>query len=64
MKRTFAFFAAAAILGGADGLDPTRILHPTPDSWPTYHGDYSGRRYSTLAKINDKNVKSMTLAWV
>jgi alcohol dehydrogenase (cytochrome c) len=64
MKRAFAFFAAAAVLCGADGLDPARILHPTPDSWPIYHGDYSGRRYSTLAKINDKNVKSMTLAWV
>jgi alcohol dehydrogenase (cytochrome c) len=62
--KAFAFFAAAAVLFGADGLDPARILHPTPDTWPIYHGDYSGRRYSPLAKINDKNVKSMTLAWV
>ena len=34
------------------------------DSWPTYHGDYSGRRYSTLKQINAANVKGLTLAWV
>jgi len=34
------------------------------DSWPTYHGDYSGRRYSTLKQINVANVKALTLAWV
>ena len=34
------------------------------DSWPTYHGDYSGRRYSTLKQINAANVKDLTLAWV
>ena len=34
------------------------------DSWPTYHGDYTGRRYSTLKQINTANVKGLTLAWV
>jgi len=34
------------------------------DSWPTYHGDYTGRRFSTLKEINVGNVKSLTLAWV
>ena len=34
------------------------------DSWPTYHGDYSGRRFSTLKQINTTNVKGLTLAWV
>ena len=60
-RNADAFCAGYAAAGG---LDPARILHPTADSWPIYHGDYSGRRYSTLAKINDKNIKSMTLAWV
>lgn len=46
------------------GLDPATLLHPTPDSWPTYNGDYSGRRFSTLTQINDKNVKSLSLAWL
>jgi acido-empty-quinoprotein group A len=31
--------------------------------WPTYNGDYSGRRYSPLADINAANVKTLTLAW-
>ncbi len=39
------------------------LLHPPPDSWPTYHGDYSGRRYSTLDQINKSNVATLTLAW-
>ena len=45
-------------------LDPTGILKPAPDSWPTYNGDYSGRRYSTLSKINASNIDSLALAWV
>jgi acido-empty-quinoprotein group A len=34
------------------------------DAWPTYHGDYTGRRFSTLKQINTTNVKNLTLAWV
>ncbi len=34
------------------------------DSWPTYNGDYSGRRFSSLSKINTSNVNSLSLAWV
>jgi len=33
-------------------------------SWPSYHGDYSGRRFSLSTKINADNVHSMTLAWM
>jgi alcohol dehydrogenase (cytochrome c) len=33
------------------------------DSWPTYNGDYSGRRYSPLSKINTATVKQLSLAW-
>ena len=43
-------------------------LHAQPpmptDSWPTYFGDFTGRRFSSLAKINDTNVTSLTLAWI
>ncbi len=48
----------------ADGLDPAKLLQPPTDTWPTYNGDYSGRRFSPLKKINASNVKAMTLAWV
>ena len=46
------------------GLDPATIGKPLADSWPTYSGDYTGRRYSTLTQINQTTVKNLTLAWV
>jgi alcohol dehydrogenase (cytochrome c) len=49
---------------GAQRLDPLKLLQPPTDSWPTFNGDYSGRRYSSLNQINASNVKSLTLAWV
>ena len=52
-----------ALLAG-QGLDLSKLGQPPTDSWPTYHGDYTGRRYSTLKQINQSNVKQMTLAWV
>jgi alcohol dehydrogenase (cytochrome c) len=45
------------------GLTSGEILNPTPGSWPTYSGDYSGRRYSPLDEIDQSNVKNLTLAW-
>ena len=32
--------------------------------WPTYNGDYSGRRFSALKQINAANVRTLTLAWI
>ena len=46
------------------GLDAQTLLKPGPDVWPTYNGDYSGRRFSTLDKINSSNIDALTLAWV
>jgi alcohol dehydrogenase (cytochrome c) len=48
----------------AQGLDPAALLKPATDTWPTYNGDYSGRRFSTLDQINAANVNSLTLAWI
>ena len=36
---------------------------PAPDSWPLYHGDYSGRRHIPLTQITPQNVGDLTLAW-
>ncbi len=61
--------ALAAIRGAAPGplvaqaLAPEKLLQPSTDTWPTYNGDYSGRRFSTLAQINSGNISSLTLAW-
>lgn len=43
--------------------EPNISLSPVANSWPTYNGDYSGRRYSALTQINQSNVKSLQLAW-
>src|SRR3989442_312386 len=62
---TLMLCAVCVALGGQGrGLDPALLTKPPTDAWPTYHGDYSGRRYSTLTQINAQNVKQLTLAWV
>jgi alcohol dehydrogenase (cytochrome c) len=54
---------ASAYAAAQGGLDPASITKPLGESWPTYSGDYTGRRYSSLTQINQSNVKHMTLAW-
>jgi alcohol dehydrogenase (cytochrome c) len=56
--------AVAATLTAQGGLDAARLLRPGTDSWPTYNGDYSGRRFSPLTKVNDTNVGALSLAWM
>ncbi len=56
--------AVRAPFAGAQGLDPATLLKPATDTWPTYNGDYSGARFSTLDQINAGNVGSLALAWV
>ena len=56
--------AGARPQGHGEGLDPAEILKPLADSWPTYSGDYSGKRYSALTQINQSNVRNLALAWV
>ena len=46
-----------------DGLDPITLLEPLENSWPTYSGDYTGRRYSALDQVTTDNVQRLTLAW-
>ena len=45
------------------GLDPAKLLHPSTDMWPTYHGDYSGRHHSELSELTPDNVHQLTLGW-
>jgi alcohol dehydrogenase (cytochrome c) len=56
--------SVALVFAAGDGLDPAKLLKPLGEEWTSYSGDYSGRRYSTLAQINQSNVKSLSLAWV
>jgi alcohol dehydrogenase (cytochrome c) len=55
--------ASVSLAGQQGGLDSARLLKPLSDSWPSYSGDYSGRRYSALRQITQGNVKNLTLAW-
>jgi alcohol dehydrogenase (cytochrome c) len=57
-----ALLAVAATLA-AQSVDSSILLKPPADSWPMYHGDYSGRRHSTHSEITPENVHQMTLAW-
>ena len=53
------------VLAASQGLDPKalRLFQPPADTWPTYNGDYSGRRYSPLAQINATNISSLIPVW-
>ena len=62
----FFLFMLTVLFSGrlpAQGLDPATIANPPADSWPTYHGDYSGKRHSGLTQITPQNVSGLTLAW-
>jgi len=37
---------------------------PPSANWLTYHGDYSGRRFSALSEINTGNVAQLRAQWV
>ena len=54
---------ATAPSPNSGGLDPAAVLKPLSDSWPTYSGDMTGRRYSALTQVNQTTVKNLTLAW-
>jgi acido-empty-quinoprotein group A len=53
----------AALPVAAQPLTSAQIRVPSADSWPSFNGDYSGRHYSTLAQINQSNIKNLSLAW-
>lgn len=55
--------AACSAVLAAQQVDRTLLLRPLGEAWPTYSGDYSGRRFSGLTQINKDNVTRLTLAW-
>src|SRR6202047_279925 len=67
-RVVFSFCLLFSLLLGisvAQGLDPQKLLQREPtDTWPTYNGDYSGRRFSPLTRIRAENVRSLSLAWM
>jgi alcohol dehydrogenase (cytochrome c) len=64
LVRTILICAGLAASLSGQGLDPAKLLQPPTDTWPTYSGDYTGRRFSPLKKINANNINTLSLAWV
>ena len=54
--------SAVALAG--QNVDPSTFATPPTTSWPTFNGDYSGRRFSPLKTLTDANVKALSLAWL
>src|SRR5215472_5389669 len=44
-------------------VDPIAIGKAAITSWPTFNGDYSGQRYSTLTQINPTNLARLRPEW-
>jgi acido-empty-quinoprotein group A len=61
--KLFAILLVSLFALSAQGLDPAALFEPPTTDWPTYNGDYSGRRYSTLKQIDKTNVGALALAW-
>jgi len=65
----FVLLTLAATLAGsvhAQVLDPKALtLFDQPsDTWPTYNGDYSGRRFSGLTQIDQSNIDLLKIGWM
>ena len=52
-----------ALLATSAGHAQDGAVPSVKDTWPTYNGDYSGRRYSQLKQIDRTNVGRLALAW-
>ena len=52
---TAVMLSPAFLAGQAQGgLDPASIRKPLADTWPTYSGDYTGRRYRSLKQMEER----------
>ncbi len=60
---TVLLLALTPIPASAQGVDKNMLLHPPADAWPSFFGDYSGRRFSPLKEINSSNVGDLSLEW-
>lgn len=46
-------------------IPPSSLLvAPVAENWPSYNGDYTGRRFSSLLQITPANVHNLRVQWV
>jgi alcohol dehydrogenase (cytochrome c) len=51
--------------GAVVDVKRTHLLSRTiTDNWPSYNGDYTGRRFSSLTQITPRNVAELQAQWV
>jgi alcohol dehydrogenase (cytochrome c) len=64
----FSWLIAGADNGSTPGKIDVRgedfLVQPPAANWISYNGDYSGRRFSSLAEINPANVPQLRAEWV
>jgi alcohol dehydrogenase (cytochrome c) len=62
------FISAVGQSGGQTanmGVQPAQLLsHTINENWPSYNGDYTGRRFSSLTQITPENVGQLRAEWV
>ena len=69
-----AFYWASPLMKSQEGpatASAAEVLHKDTaidgqigTNWPSYNGDYSGQRYSSLTGINTTNVSRLRAAWI
>ena len=64
MKLAFLCLVCLPAVLFAQELTPDALKHPRSDTWPTYNGDYTGRRNSPLTQVNPSNVGDLGLQWI
>ena len=66
MKTVRLLLALIPSLALSQWLDPKalKLFDPPAGVWPTYNGDYSGRRYSDISQINQSNVDLLKIEWI
>ena len=66
MVRTVLSLAAALLLAPlvpAQSVTNDDLSKPLSQSWLSYSGDYTARRYSSLTAVNRTTVKALSLGW-
>ena len=69
-RLTFVFVLAALVAAVSVApraqitADRIAAAAKEPQNWITYNGDYTSRRYSTLAEVTPANVSKLELKWV
>ena len=50
--------------GCADVSPSDLLVTPVAANWPSYNGDYTGRRFTSLTQITPQNVNALRAQWV